>query len=332
MRSDATSCDGTPEPDAELGPPQPITPLVPTNPPIAVDPALAGYIDGSARLVTSRTIDDTTVVRDAGSLQAVRRLHGGGNPAAVSPDGRFVALTSATQPLRLLDLRTGQLRTLGHGPAATVVRFTLDSRSLVTADRDARFTIWDLTSAAHPQTIAQLAAGVRALTLSADGTTAYAGDEHGGVSAWDLTGRRGLGHPLRLPWHRPVAVAAPTAVSPLLAVADADGGLEFLDPHSLAPVHLIPVGGGADAVTVAPDGRTAAYGTRDGSVGFVDVRTGRLLGTPEPSHVHAVRDLTFSPDGRRLATTDGTCRVPVGHTSQAPDRLLPGCGRCMPPA
>ena len=29
-------------------------------------------------------------------------------------------------------------------------------------------------------------------------------------------------------------------------------------------MHLIPVGGGADAVTVAPDGRTAAFGTRDG--------------------------------------------------------------------
>ena len=71
-------------------------------------------------------------------------------------------------------------------------------------------------------------------------------------------------------------------------------------------MRLIPVSGGTDAVTVAPDGRTVAFGTRDGSVGFVDVRTGRLLGTPEPSHVNAVRDLTFSPDGRRLATTDGS--------------------------
>src|SRR5207237_665189 len=60
------------------------------------------------------------------------------------------------------------------------------------------------------------------------------------------------------------------------------------------------------AVTVAPDGRTAAFGTHDGTVGFADVRTGRLLGAPAPSHVNAVRDLTFSPDGRWLATTDGT--------------------------
>jgi DNA-binding SARP family transcriptional activator/WD40 repeat protein/energy-coupling factor transporter ATP-binding protein EcfA2 len=286
--------------------PQPISPPVSPDSPIASDSALGGYIDGRAYLVTSSAADDTTVIRDAGSLRTVRRIAGGGNPAAVSPDGRFVALTSATRPVRLLDLHTGRLRALGRGPAATVVRFTPNSRNLVTADRDARLTVWNVTSATPPQTIAQLAGGVSALAISADGTTAYTGDEHGGLSAWDLTGRRGLGQPLRLPGHRPVAVAAPTAGNPLLAVADAGAGLELLDTHSLAPARQIPVTGGADAVTVAPDVRTAAFGTRDGSVGYVDVRTGRLLETPEPSHINAVRDLTFSPDGRRLATTDGS--------------------------
>ena len=181
----------------ELGWPQPITPLVSANSPIPNDAALGGYIDGGARLVTSSSADDTTVIRDARSLRTVRRLHGGGSPAAVSPDGRFVALTTATRPLRLLDLRSGRLRTLGHGPAATVVSFTPDSRSLVTGSPNGTLTLWDAQRATAPHTIAQLAAGVQALAISQDGTTAYAGDAHGGVSAWDLTGRRGLGRPLR---------------------------------------------------------------------------------------------------------------------------------------
>ena len=270
------------------------------------DPALGGYIDGGARLVTSSSIDDTTVIRDAGSLRTVRRLHGGGGPAAVSPDGRFVALTTAARPLRLLDLRTGGLRTLGYGPAATVVRFTPDSRRLVTGGPDGTLALWDAERATAPQTIGTLAAGVQSLAISKDGTTAYAADENGGVSAWDLTGSRGLGRSFGLPWPRPVALAAAASGSPLLAVADAGAGLELVDTQSLAPARQVPVHGGTDAVTVAPDGRTAAFGTHDGLVGFVDVRTGRLLATPEPSHPYAVHDMTFSPDGRRLATTDGT--------------------------
>jgi WD40 repeat protein len=288
-----------------LGQPQAITPLVPTNSPIVNDPALGGYIDGGARLVTSSAADDTTVIRDARSLRTVRRLPGGGTPT-LSPDGRFVALTTATRPLRLLDLRTGRLRTLGHGPAATVVSFTPDSRSLVTGSPDGTLTLWDAQRATAPQTIAQLAAGVQALAISQDGTTAYAGDAHGGVSAWDLTGSRGLGRPFRLPWPRPAALAATAPGSSLLAVADAGAGLELLDAQSLAPARQIPVHGGADAITVAQDGRNAAFGTRDGAVGFADLRAGRLLGVPALTHVGPVRDLAFSADAHWLATTDGT--------------------------
>jgi WD40 repeat protein len=91
----------------------------------------------------------------------------------------------------------------------------------------------------------------------------------------------------------------------VVAVADAERGVELLDTQTLAPARRMPIHGGADAITVAPDGRTAAFGTHDGSVGFADLQTGQLLRPPEPSHVNAVRDLVFSPDGRWLATTDG---------------------------
>jgi len=219
---------------------------------------------------------------------------------------RFVALTTAARPLRLLDLRTGGLRTLGYGPAATVVRFTPDSRSLVTGGPDGTLALWDAERATAPQTIGTLAASVQALAISKDGTTAYAVDDHGGVSAWDLTGRRGLGRPFGLPWPRPVALAAAAPGSPLLAVAAAGAGLELLDTKSLTPARQIPVHGGAEAITVAPDGRTAAFGTSDGSVGFADLRTGRPLGAPAPTHVGQVSDLAFSADAHWLATTGGS--------------------------
>ncbi len=292
----------------QLGGPLPFTSPATQASPDAKALALGGFIDGGERLVSSNAGNDTTVIRDARSLRTVRDLHGGGSPVALSADGRFFAVTDATSRVRLLDLRTGRLRPLGSraGRAISAATFTPDSSSLVTANSDATLTIWDAQSGRSMQIIGPLPAVVGALGISKDGRTAYGADENGAVIAWDLTGRRAPGQPLRVPGHRPVAIAVSAPPASAVAVADADSGLQLLDLGSRAPVRQIPVPGGADTVAVAPDGRTAALGGHDGSVGFADLRTGRLLGMPELSHVNAVREIAFSPDGRWVATTDGT--------------------------
>ena len=61
-------------------------------------------------------------------------------------------------------------------------------------------------------------------------------------------------------------------------------------------------GRGGGALAMGPDGRLVAIGRADGSVGFVDLETGREyagLGR----HNAAVTSATFSSDGTRLATT-----------------------------
>ena len=139
------------------------------------------------------------------------------------------------------------------------------------------------TRATAPQTIGQLAAGVQALAISQDGTTAYAGDEHGGVSAWDLTGSRRLGRRSGSPGtgRRPSPrqrQAARCSPSPTPTPGSSSSTRKASPPPARSPSTVV--------LTRSRSLRTAgtaAFGTRDGSVGFADLRTGRLLGVPAPS-------------------------------------------------
>ena len=58
----------------------------------------------------------------------------------------------------------------------------------------------------------------------------------------------------------------------------------------------------------SPDSTLLAMGMADGSVGFVDARTGKLLPIIMPGHALQVTGVAFSPDGRLLASIsiDGT--------------------------
>ena len=108
--------------------------------------ALVGYMAGGARLVTSSSAEDATVIRDATTLRPVRRLRGGAARTALSPDGRVAALGGADGSVRLLELRTGVLRvaTDRHDAAVTDLRFTPDSRTLLTAGGDGRLVAWNV--------------------------------------------------------------------------------------------------------------------------------------------------------------------------------------------
>ena len=67
---------------------------------------------------------------------------------------------------------------------------------------------------------------------------------------------------------------------------------------------------GAFTAGIAPDGRTAALGGKDGSVAILDLRTGRRR-TLAGRHEGLVQQLAFSADGRTLATTGDDARVLV---------------------
>jgi WD40 repeat protein len=296
--------------------------------------ALVGYSAGGARLVTSSSAQDATVIRDATTLRPVRRLRGGGASATLSPDGRVVALGGADGSVRLLDLHTGVLRvaTDRHDAAVTDLRFTSDSRMLLTAGGDGRLVAWNVADARRIDTFAGHASSISSVAMAPDGRTAYTAGQDGALIAWDLAGSRRLGRlftaPARGPQIFPAIVRGgrPTEFAPEgvpvplagLAVAttrdgrtfvvpDGAGYVDVFDGRTLARTRRLPIAPGRKvaAVALAPDGQTLAAITADGHLRFADLRN---PGRPERLR-HPYADLAwtlaFSGDGRWLAVGGG---------------------------
>ena len=87
--------------------------------------------------------------------------------------------------------------------------------------------------------------------------------------------------------------------------------------------------GTGGTIAVSPDGSTVAVGREDGTVGLLDLRSGRER-TTSGRHGAAVTSVTFSPDGTTLATTsdDGTSIV-WDVASGAPGETFRGHARSV---
>jgi WD40 repeat protein len=211
--------------------------------------------------------DRAVVVRDARTLRPLRRFPVSGTAAAVSPDGRLAALGAGDGSVRLLDLRSGALRTAAgrHDGRVNAIVFAPDSRTLVTSGADGRAIVWDAAHATLVERLAGHAGPVSQTAIAPDGRTAFSASDDGSVIAWDLRGTRRLGRPFDAGAGNPGR--ASLAVAPrgsAFAVPERDGYVRLFDARSLASLARIRVGGGAvTAVAIAPDGRTLVTGSAD---------------------------------------------------------------------
>ncbi len=111
------------------------------------------------------------------------------------------------------------------------------------------------------------------------------------------------------------------------------------DPRTLRVVKRLNAG--ADASALSPDGRTLLLGERDGSVGFLDLRTGRVR-PGSGRHAGAVVTAAFSSDGRTAVTAGEDNRAIVwdvqgaaavetlfGHTGTVTGLALSHDGRTL---
>jgi DNA-binding SARP family transcriptional activator/WD40 repeat protein len=295
----------------------------------APEPALVGFT-APGRVVTSSAAERATIIRDATTLRPMRRLRGGGTRSALSPDGRVVALAAADGSVRLVDLRTGDLRvaTAGRDAAVTEVRFTRDSRTVLTSGGDGRVDAWNVADARRIETFTGHAGAVSGIAIG-PGRTAYSAGQDGTVIAWDLGGKRWLDRPFSAPPRRAMHIAAgfggsspadrrvggvsvpyrglAVATTPdgsTFAVPDDAGYVDVFDSRTLTQAGRIAVSPGTQvsAVALSPDGRTFAATTTDGDVRFGDPRDRRPLGPPQRAYEDGAWSLAFSGDGRWLAT------------------------------
>ena len=279
------------------------------------DSRLLGF--AGSRLVTHSPGASATVIRDAATLRAERRLPFPTPIAKLNAALGVVAFGGSDGSVRLLDLRSGRMRTAAgrHDAQVTALAFSPDGRTLVTAGRDEQLIAWDTRHATTTEALPARGAGViESLAMASDGHTAYSAGRDGTVITWDLQGDRRLERPL-LADGRSLGgqrlVTSPQGAQ--FAVVDPHGSIDVFDSRTLRFAGRIPLADRhrAQAAAISPDGRTLALADVEGRVRFWDLRTRRSLGEPQYAHAGDVPAITFSGDGRWLVTggTDDILRV-----------------------
>ena len=278
------------------------------------------------RVFVTSAEDDVTYMIDAERLHVIGRWPVGDFAGTVSADGTRFALGSQEGDVRVLDLKSGHVRTFGRHDASVLrMRFTAAGRTLVTSGADGTVIVWDVARGAAHEMLSGHARGlVWGMAVSPDGRTAYSVGEDQRAFVWDLTGDQSLVRPFAA--ERPFDLGADQelfprglAVSPdgrTLAVGHSDGTVDLLDARTLTRRHRVrALRGFVGAVAFSPNGHLIAVTGQRGELTLWDARSLRPVGRLEGQH-NLSQALAFSPNGALLAAGELGVNSPDREVSE----------------
>lgn len=258
--------------------------------------------DGSARLWDA---DTTTFILRFGPRREPIRA------AALSPDGRVVAVGADDDLVILHDTSDGSTRHTLRGHARQVVSldFSADGKLVASGSTDGDGRLWDAATGALRKTLPGHSSGVVAIRFSPDGRHVATLEQSGTARLWEVEGE---GDPKLLDSvTEPVRSIAFSPDGALLALGCEGGRTCLVHPRSGAPAGSLQADGKSVTnlafdpmskrlVTVTPNSVCHLWSVAD------KVHIHRLAG-----HLSAIHAVRFSPDGTRIATggSDRTVRL-----------------------
>jgi WD40 repeat protein len=96
-----------------------------------------------------------------------------------------------------------------------------------------------------------------------------------------------------------------------LASGGLDSVIRIFDPGTGEELRALPTTAPVTALAVSPDGRTLAAGLQDNGIHLLDASTGAIIRRLRGADGFVNR-LSFSPDGRKLASSNQTWAVSAG--------------------
>jgi WD40 repeat protein len=310
--------------------------------------ATAAHAPADGRTVISTGDDGVIRIWDAATGHQTQEPESyvGRTHAAFSPSGKLAAVGDAQGRIDLWNVPEGTLarRLTQGGPAATKLAFTPDGRSLAVACADRRVRFWDVATGKEGKPLVaadQNLGWTGALAFSPDGRLLCVCDYRYQLRLYELaTGKTRWSGRSITACFSPDGKTVAASTGSITGREEAALDLAFFDTETgklrkeVSFQAAGEVGSPSKVLTAAcyaPDGRTLALAPLGGSVCLCDTRTGRVrkrfqaVPIPRPAdndplsreaahrirYSILVRELAFSPDGRRLASSgdDGAVRI-----------------------
>src|SRR3954453_20725066 len=272
---------------------------------------------GGGVFVTSPK-DDKTYEIAPGTLQVERTYASGGTNVAVSADGGTLALVSTDGQMRLVDTGSGRVRVLAgrHRDEYVRLAFARDGRTLVSVDDAGGVVVWDIEGGTVRERFAAHEGDNASLAVAPDGRTLYTAATDARMAIWDLAGSRRLdrrfpaGPAMTYDDGSPKGIAT-SPDGKRLAVTQMDGSVWLVDLQTLAVVRKARVQKGALlAAGFSPNGKLLAVTGEHARVTLLNAETLEPVRTLAPLPGRASQAVTFSPNGRLVASAALTSSGP----------------------
>jgi WD40 repeat protein len=208
---------------------------------------------------------------------------------AISADGKTLATGSYDQKIILWNAADGTaLRTLeGHNGAIFDVAFRPDGKVLASASADRTVKLWDVATGKRLDTRSEPTKEQQTLVFSPDGGKLYAAGADNRVRIWRISPQAIEGsNSLLLSQFAAEGTILRLALSQdgktLLTSAD-DKTVKLWDAENLKlKVALEPQSDWPVATAFALDSKVISVGRLDGTVGYYDSSTGKVIAPPKP--------------------------------------------------
>ncbi len=248
-----------------------------------------------------------------------------------SPDGKRLATGGHDNVVRLFDTSTGkELLTLqGHASSVTSFSFSPDGKRLASGSLDKTIKLWDTSTGKELLTLQGHARSVSSVSFSPDGKRLASGSWDRTIKLWDTSTREevlafpesggGVTSLSFSPDGKRLASASGNGEN--IKLWDSSTGKELLTLQGRRPGVSPGIHSPGGQVAFSSDGkRLAAAGKKDSTITLWDSSTGKELLTLQ-GHTGTVISVSFSPDGKRLASGSWDRTIKLWDTSTGKELL-----------